>query len=408
MNERLFHVLAYIILALIATACSSFENKVPSSSPGEVSTAVALTFQALTPAANSVKDTPQPEVAPGLLPHSLYYQAADNTGLMQIFRMEKDGRTSRQITSETVNVGDYGVSPVDGSLAYVVNNQLTLINPDGTGRRLLVNGGGADESSLNKISSPVFSPDGQTVAYGFQGLNFYSLSSGVSERVVENKIDDMGNGVFLPSELYSPEAYSPDGSKLLVTISLWEGSSAAVYDPGTKTLVRFKNDAEILFCCDKMHWSADSTKIHTANPSMGYFGAGLWEADPVTGAVSTLLASGGETADTMIINYADKPYLAPDGQLYYFFASSKNLETGPIPLQLVRSAPDGVTGRTLVRNDTYGMMNEALWSPDASSVIVVNAPAQDVQEGGKAEIVYLDGRPNVDLVPFAQQIKWGP
>ena len=34
--------------------------------------------------------------------------------------------------------------------------------------------------------------------------------------------------------------------------------------------------------------------------------------------------------------------------------------------------------------------------------------AREIYEGGQAEIVYLDGRPNVVLVPSAQQLKWGP
>ena len=409
MKPRVFPVLAFMILTLIVTACDLMGNRVTESAPGAVSTAVALTFQSLTPTDKPMTVTPEPETTE-LLPHSLYFQATDNAGLMQIFRMEKDGKTIKQVTSEPVNVGNYGVSPVDGSVAYVVNNQLALVNADGTGRRLLVDGGAADESSLNHITNPVFSLDGQTLAYGYQGLNFYSLSSGVSERVIEDKISDMGNGMLLPAELYRPEKYSPDGSKLLVTISLWEGATAAIYDPATKGLLRLQNNEGALICCDKMQWSADGTLIHSANPTMGMYGAGLWQVDPLTGEVSTLIASGGDTPDTVVINAANKPYLAPDGQLYYFFTTlnNSNVNIDRIPLQIVRAAPNGVARRTVIREETFEMMNEALWYPDASSVIVVYAPAQDVYEAGRAEIVYLDGRPNVELAPFVQQMEWGP
>jgi Tol biopolymer transport system component len=405
MNNRVYPGLAYLFVARIMTACGLMGNRVTASSPEAVSTAVAFT-----PVGDGVTETPEPDVTTGLLPHSMYYQTTDSAGLLQIFRMEKDGTTIKQVTSESVNVGNYGVSPMDGSVAYVANNQLTLVNADGTGRRVLVDGGPAAESSLNNITNPVFSLDGQTLAYGYQGLNLYSLSNGVSERVLEDRIDDMGNGVLLPAELYRPEKYSPDGSKLLVTIGLWEGATAAVYDPATKALVRLQNNQGALVCCDKMQWSADGAKIYSANPSMGMYGAGLWAVDPVTGEVSTLLASGGDTADTMVINYANKPYLAPDDQLYYFFTTSNNPDVNidRIPLQIVRSAPNGVTGRTVIREDTFEMMNEALWSPDASSVIVVFAPFQDVYQGGRAEIVYLDGMPNVVLASSAQQLKWGP
>jgi hypothetical protein len=112
----------------------------------------------------------------------------------------------------------------------------------------------------------------------------------------------------------------------------------------------------------------------------------------------------------VVINAANKPYLAPDGQLYYFFTTLNHPDVNidRIPLQIVRSAPNGVTGRTVMREDTFEMMNEALWSADASSVIVVYAPTQDVYQGGQVELVYLDGRPNVVLAPSAQQLKWGP
>jgi Tol biopolymer transport system component len=411
MNQRFRTPAAVLALTIALLACVSVQNFVPSpgqptSSADAVSTAVALTFQALTPpVGDGVTETAEP--AAGLLPHSLYYQAADSAGRMQVFRMEKDGTTTRQITTEPVEIRHYGVSPVDGSVAYVANNQLVLLNADGTGRRVLVEGGPVDEINpfLNSLTNPVFSPDGQTIAYGYQGLNFYSLTSGMSERTIEDQVDDMGGGMILPVELYRPEKYSPDGSRLLITLGYYEGASAAFYDPQTKSLARLQNDQGALVCCDLTQWSADGTKVHSANPSMGMFSAGLWETDPATGMVTTLLAS---DWDSMTINHAKHPYLAPDGRLYYFFHSSNNPDLSRIPLQVVRSAPDGVTGREVIVERTFELMNEALWSPDASMVVVAIAPSQDIYQGGQAEIVYLDGRPNVELAPFAQQMKWGP
>ena len=78
------------------------------------------------------------------------------------------------------------------------------------------------------------------------------------------------------------------------------------------------------------------------------------------------------------------------------------------PLQLVRSAPDGVTGRTLLGQQDFSLLNEALRAPDASFVIAALAPTQEIYVGGQAEVVYLDGRPNVVLTSFAEQMKWGP
>jgi hypothetical protein len=116
--------------------------------------------------------------------------------------------------------------------------------------------------------------------------------------------------------------------------------------------------------------------------------------------------------DDGTINHFDEPYLAPDGQLYFFFANYSGdlgpLYRPPVELMLVRSAPDGVIGRTVLSKENLRLMNEALWAPDASLVVVAYAPNEDVYDGGQAEIVYLDGTPNVVLTAFAQQMKWGP
>ena len=84
------------------------------------------------------------------------------------------------------------------------------------------------------------------------------------------------------------------------------------------------------------------------------------------------------------------------------------LQRAPFELELIRSAPDGVTERTVLGNENFRLMNEALWAPDAGFVIVAFAPAEDVRYGGQAEIAYFDGRPYVVLTSFAQEMKWGP
>jgi len=284
---------------------------------------------------------------------------------------------------------------------------LLSVNADGSDRRVLVDGGAVDENNpfTSKLNRPVFSPNGQTIAYGHKGLNFYAISTGVSNRVIENQWDDFGGGQLIPQELYWPEKYSPDGSKLLITLGYYEGASAAIYYPSGNALVRLTGAEGALICCDETEWSADGSTFHSASRSSGMFNSGLWRVDPASGAVTTLFTS---NYDTGSFNYADDPYLAPDGSLYFFFAAANSEFNSRTPLQLVRSAPDGVTGRTALRPDTFELMNEALWAPDASFVVVAFAPIQDIYFGGKAEIVYLDGRPNVTLAAFAQQMKWGP
>ena len=407
MNKRSFLLLTFLVLMLSIGACTSPSQNgtEPASSEDQVATIVAGTMQALTPV---VSDSPTGQPAPaGILPHSFYYLGNDNAGLKQVFRKERDGSTTRQVTYEPTNVESYDVSLADGSVAYVSNNQLLWVDINGSGRRLLVDGGGLDVNNpfLNNITHPVFSPNGETIAYGYQGLNFYAIATGVSNRVLENDIDDLGNNLLVPRELYWPEKYSPDGTKLLITLGYYEGASAAIYYPNGSALVRLKDDEGALICCDRTRWSADGSSFYSASPATGMFNAGLWRVDAADGQVTTLFTSNFETN---MFNYADEPYLAADGQLYYFFLNTNSELNTRTPLQLVRSESDGVTGRTVLRSDTFELMNEALWAPDASFVIVAFAPTQDVYFGGQAEVTYLDGSPSVILTTFAQNIKWGP
>jgi hypothetical protein len=318
-----------------------------------------------------------------------------------------------QITFEPANVQSYDVSLLDGSLAYVSNNQLLLVNADGGNRRVLLDGGPRDENNpyLANISSPVFSPDQQTIAYGAGGLNFYSLTTGRSERVLENKLEDMGSGTIIPLALYRPRKYSTDGTKLVIDISHFEGGTAALYSLNDNTLIMPHDDkGSILICCSDIEWTADGSAFYAASPISGIIEAGLWRVDAPSGEVTSLF-TGSAYADPA--NLANEPFPAPDGQLYFFFASVPNPDLNEFldvpPLQLVRSALDGVTNRTVLRPETFRSINEVLWAPDASFVIVSLAPNQDDYRDSAVQLVYTDGGKSiVPLVPSAMQMKWGP
>jgi hypothetical protein len=348
-----------------------------------------------------------------ILPHAFYYLGIDNsTGLSQVFRIERDGKTQTQLTSELVNVLDYDISLADGHIAYEVDNQLILVNADGSNRQVLTEG--PTRSVARGYYNPVFSPDGQTLAYNEGGLLLYTLSTGASNLVLE----DRPLGGSLPPEIYTPDKFAPDGTKLLINIghppdSPW---TAAIYFLTTNTLTRIGGESEPLSCCTMYggaEWSADSSNLYavaTMLDSSTPFGA-LWNIDAATGTVTTLIPGTAGEGDTLLFYQIYKPHMATTGQLYFFSAKYPEF-VGParrVPLIPIRTMPDDITTNwTVMRGDTFEMMNEALWAPDANFVVVAYAPMQDVYEGGQAEIVYLDGKPNMVLTTFAQQMKWGP
>jgi hypothetical protein len=228
---------------------------------------------------------------------------------------------------------------------------------------------------------------------------------------LENIGTDPITGLPGPREVYIPQKYSPDGTKILLTVAIpySDGISSGIYNVTTNTLTMLSGGDGARICCSEQAWTSDSSALYVGIPFMGMFGSGLWRADAATGNMTTLLptdAGGGN------FNLANQPYLAPDGQLYFFFASQPATADGFIdnaPLQIVRSAADGLTGRTILRPETFEALNEALWAPDASLVIAAMAPDISVYEGGALILFYTDpARGMMSLLPFGRQLKWGP
>ena len=412
MQKNFYPYIALLVLVATTLACASSISKGSSqpSSSDQVATVVAATLQALTPVASG-GETPVPTSVPaseGILPHALYFTNNDATGIVQVFRLAPDGKTLAQLTTEKTPVGSYDVSLADGNVAYVANNQLLLINADGSGRRMLVDGGTIDPNDQfsTSLTNPVFSPNGQTIAYGYKGLNLYAVSTGVSNRVLAQKANPSSPS--LPGVTYSPKKYSPDGTKLLVStiIPNSDGSTTGIYSISGNMLLPMDGDG-MRVCCSEQAWTSDGSGLYTANATVGFFASGLWKIDTATGKSTTLLptdAGGGA------YNLAAFPYLAPDGNLYFFYNTAPNSggSVDHAPLQMVRTAPDGVTSRAILRPDTFTLLNEALWAPDASFVIAAEAPIQDVYQGGLIDLYYTDStKPMISLLPFGQQLKWG-
>ena len=418
MNKSFLSIAAFL-LAVVISGCASPAGAIdtPPASSEQVGTVVAMTLQALMPTVTEAAETPTavPEAVTTLLPHSLYFLGRDNQSLNQIYRIARDGKTVTQLTFEPLGVVEYDISLADESIVYEMNNQLLLINADGSNRRVLVEGIHTPDNARG-FYHPIFAPDGQTLAYSRSGINLYSLSTGAANLALE---DELINGpAFSGSTIaYSPEKYSPDGTKLVIHMLYADTSALAIYYPASNSLVRL-SCAEDNYICDAgswfhsdIEWAADSSSFYVAVPTATstYAGDSLWKVDAATGVVTSLTPS--TTADGLAI-VPKELHHAPSGQLYFFFGTY-DLNSGFFDapeLNLVRSDPDGVTNRTILRDENFVLMREALWAQDASFAIVASSPTPDWdQEGGVLELYYTDGtKEPVWLAPHGQQMKWGP
>jgi hypothetical protein len=148
-----------------------------------------------------------------LLPGSVYYQMGTGPNA-QVWRLEPDGRTTTRLTDEPDGVDGFSVSRADGSLAIVSGNRLILVTGDGENRRQIADGNLVDRNDEDDVfrctvSSPVFAPDGRTLAYALDGLHLYDLSTGQDRHVLKNLGNLNGESFVFAREVYAPGPWSP-------------------------------------------------------------------------------------------------------------------------------------------------------------------------------------------------------
>jgi WD40 repeat protein len=344
------------------------------------------------------------EQGPSVLPHTLYF-LSDMEGTSQVWRLEKDSITQVRLTSEIDEVVVFDVSPMDGSVAYVVGNRLYLVDSNGENKRLLVDGGPVSQEMdfiyFQRVGTLRWSPDGQWLAFSQGGVKLYDLKTGTIISVIENEVEMQENELLFPRALYAPEQWAQDGKRLMVSIGWHEGGTLGVLDITTGSVVQL---GQGIVCCDAT-WTNDESSILVASPVLGMISSGLWRYDAVSGEQATLIPS---SADDGTLNFAGWPLQLASGELLYFYNNMPNFQE-TVPLVLVRSGPDGVTDRVQLRSDVFEI-HEALWAPDGSMVVIVqpNLGEQTWPRFGPLVLVNLDGSPVRPLVVRTRGLRWGP
>jgi hypothetical protein len=271
----------------------------------------------------------------------------------------------------------------DGKIAFVRNNQIFTINPDGPGETAI--------TRIAKNYQPQYSPDGDQIAYVHETTagahEIWVMDADGSDKV---KVADAG-------PLDSGAAWSPDGTQLafqtqtdgsaIVTLSngLIQPLSGWVDDPAD---VRVNPSFE-----GTPSWSPDGT--HLAYSTTGTDGSDqLQSYDLATDQIEVLRSASTTLSCPQLL--AD-PVYSPDGQnLSYTYIEVVTDVTGDIEClpSEVGISPDG--GFTSLGGDA-----ELVFSPTQAQVVLTNAGKVYTADpdGGSRHLLATGTQPDWQLIP---------
>ncbi len=337
-----------------------------------------------------------------LLPAPLYYLSGVNEHY-QIWRIETDGKTKRQITKLGTEVRDFDISPITGELAYSTANGIFIADALGNNpKRISIPGLKIDPRwDWEFFRGLAWSPIEKRLAFGYKGKLLIYDPELSSFQVIESPSNEYG--------LWGPfdDAWSPDGKQMLVEIA-YEGDSGGVLLMTAESKPNFQK--VYVSRCGEASWSHAGKFIYSSiAQTFQCFGPGLWRADRNSNKGLHLI----DPQFPGTLQRVTKAQEGSDGMLYYFYAS---IDEPPdhhfVPdFRMYRSSLDGITNRERLRSDTH-QVHEALWSPDMSLAVIVDARVQDQYKyppfgARKLLLLTTDNKPPIELEEYGFHLRWG-
>jgi len=426
-NMIIRRTLVALALGGVLAACGATQPAAPLPAPtADGQPTAAPTLLPTTAPTSTAQPTTQPTAQPtgrpaaNTLPAPLY---ALEEG--QVVRIEVDGTTKTTLTDEEPFAPDalaivaLAVSPADGALAYIVQRPAggTLVVTDASGenRRALLED--------VPVSGPRWSPDGSAlavqVAYPLDdspwrgGLYIVSAFSGEARLMLAS--DPPGAGGAGESWGYGPDAWSPDGSKILVSrySQTVESCDAAILDVATGELTvltaRADDIPSLHVECGSGVWSPDSSTVYVAlrRPGLSPREPGLYTAEAATGQMGWVVpAQTNDGTFALVQSFG----VGPDGELYALVTRAEHAPDPagdpaalPLPAALYR-VQQGERMLEQLRDETFALYGPAVWAPDGSGVVI---PTPRTNGGVAYFFVPMGGEAVPLLIEPTDTVVWG-
>jgi dipeptidyl aminopeptidase/acylaminoacyl peptidase len=404
---------SYIALIMLLTASIACSVSLNTGAPNKQETAQAYAEQTIaarptnTPVLPAAlpSSTPTPQtLVPNLFNHPLYYLSKDGDGLTQLYRMEVDGKTTSQVISAPGGISDYDVSQHSGLIAYVTDNDLMILRPDDPAPIKVLDEIPQDGSDgfyeHHAITYPVWSHDGNSLAFHHTGLVIYYPASGEMKTLLQNQIEE---GDFsIVRELYIPEKWSPDDSKLLLNITYYESGTAAIYHMNTGQVVKLtKGDQSSAM--GSSAWTEDSTQVYIAGYSYGGESSDMWMFDANTGAPFEFIPV---HAPENRYNLAQFPSIF-EGKVYFFYDLLNTYPQNGQTTRLAVSSPAIPAKPEFIRADGQDLV-DVLWAEDATFALGLQRTSTDEYPYyGNLQYIPVNGQPSQIILSNVRMAKWG-
>lgn len=255
-------------------------------------------------------------------------------------------------------------------------------------------------TSESQISDFDFSPDESQIAYVYDGVRLFNLTTGEDKILKTNKLVPRQS---IANETYGQVSWSPHSSELLLKKYLWETSITEIFNMDTGLSYRLPDYSVDAF------WSTDGKKVvyyRSGGRDKGILGL----LDPITHQNQLILGNlkpGNHWENVLSVHSAAQSASGKFIATLDTYADLRELTITPTPVLLPYKNMNiyTVTSRGEVNilsksslNTSSGYIFDLRFSPDGRYVTYLFGSAYEDKENGKTSLRIIDTKTNTDHV----------